>query len=1046
MLLARRLEIWSDRQSAGGSRLAVIPDDLGAAEERSVTGEETLTLALPFQSDAAASLLERRVLRVDYADGVFDEWRITGCPERRTPAGELLIDVTAAPMLQDLGEECTVGRTEADGSVVYDFEALSLTPTQIVNTFILPALTAEGITDIALGTIDYALPVDVVFSWDTPLSALRKLAQVTGMELRLRRNGTTNYLIDLVAQIGSGANVPDVRFGKNLPWLTRTRTTEEAATRVQPRGAQDEFLYTTMAGARWKVTAIAGAGPFDVTLADPAGGDPPIGFDDQLNGLYLRRADGSLVVVADSTLSTQKIQIATLGAISVNDLVEFRKDSAGAALTFLENPAAKATYGRLLRILDRPDLPGTINLIANPAMRDYAGASAAPDGYTKLGNPTLTRTSAATRWRTGFFSCRIQGTADGDGFETPYSTLAPTSSLPYFSGYVAFWLEAGRVRVELIAAKATATITSITRSGQIATVTTPAPHGLTVGMLVEHTGITQAEYNGIFAVASVVSSTVYTVVVVGSPATPATGSPLFAQVWRLPNGTEGIAYSDKTKTWIELGPAGIDLNALAATRAKLRIVQDGSTAVDGYPDAFQLTQTAGQLEFLEGAGPTKLWQAANDYLQLHPPPTLRYACSWLDLYQLDPSTWAYEDLTLGGTVNVRDEALNITATIRVLGYRRSLRIPDLVELVLSNRAEDFTDQQLKPRLPRRKLVEAAVNVNLKASAAVIPVAASPGAVEVRLAANFPNATLYYWIGDEGAEPPPRTTVTAGAPTSTAWGTYAGVFQMDRDQSVDQILHAYARRGGERSDVERTPIDRNTTPSATMTLSEPVAGQLHIATSHDDDTVWLACYLADNGGGSGWPTTNTAIDGPLDPTKLVARVHVLADGGGVDKNGTAIAGGVIPDQAVAAAHVAKVILVPMDRDGNAGARVTATRTMAGAITPSLLTWSAVRSNNGTACDGTNGARYTFTWTVNAGVTDGSHDVEVVAEAAGDESTTLEVSPASVGSTTVRIPFYVTTGKSDPTIAISLSIRLKDSGGTILQEESCGGDSLKSVCAL
>lgn len=70
-----------------------------------------------------------------------------------------------------------------------------------------------------------------------------------------------------------------------------------------------------------------------------------------------------------------------------------------------------------------------------------------------------------------------------------------------------------------------AAVSSITRSSQTATVTTASDHGLTTGDYVTITGATQAEYN-ITATVVVTSSTIFTYTVAGSPATPATGTPV----------------------------------------------------------------------------------------------------------------------------------------------------------------------------------------------------------------------------------------------------------------------------------------------------------------------------------------------------------------------------------------------------------------------------------------------------------------------------------------------------------------------------------------
>lgn len=66
-------------------------------------------------------------------------------------------------------------------------------------------------------------------------------------------------------------------------------------------------------------------------------------------------------------------------------------------------------------------------------------------------------------------------------------------------------------------------ITSISRSGTTATVTTTTPHGMFNGFKVRIAGATQTEYNGDFTV-TVSGPSVFSYTVSGSPATPATGT------------------------------------------------------------------------------------------------------------------------------------------------------------------------------------------------------------------------------------------------------------------------------------------------------------------------------------------------------------------------------------------------------------------------------------------------------------------------------------------------------------------------------------------
>lgn len=69
-------------------------------------------------------------------------------------------------------------------------------------------------------------------------------------------------------------------------------------------------------------------------------------------------------------------------------------------------------------------------------------------------------------------------------------------------------------------------VSSITRSSQTATVTTGSAHGLVTNAEITMSGATQTEYN-ITATITVTGSTTFTYTVSGSPATPATGSPVY---------------------------------------------------------------------------------------------------------------------------------------------------------------------------------------------------------------------------------------------------------------------------------------------------------------------------------------------------------------------------------------------------------------------------------------------------------------------------------------------------------------------------------------
>lgn len=86
----------------------------------------------------------------------------------------------------------------------------------------------------------------------------------------------------------------------------------------------------------------------------------------------------------------------------------------------------------------------------------------------------------------------------------------------------------------------TYTVTSITRSGSTATVTTSAANPLQTGDTVIIAGADQTEYNGTFTI-TVLTDTTFTYAVSGTPATPATGS---ITLQGGPTTVPGIVYLD----------------------------------------------------------------------------------------------------------------------------------------------------------------------------------------------------------------------------------------------------------------------------------------------------------------------------------------------------------------------------------------------------------------------------------------------------------------------------------------------------------------------
>lgn len=702
-----RFEIWSNLQCLSGTRLGVIPDWMEATEARSLTGEERIDVTLPRNSSAWPNLREQRVLRSVFTDGSFDEWRITKLLEERRPDGGITSSIGAVSPLIDLA---TVAPTlNAIGSLILaDFEIVGQTITQHFNTYISGTLTSALGGAFTLGTVDDNSPLNSVqYSWTTPLQACLQMANAKGLELRLRRNGTAGYFVDFLTSVGASAPKLYVRLGSNLQGVRRTRLATDQATVVFPRGQATDGIYATMAEALWKVATTPTGTTF--TVQDIAGGAGPIAFDSQLTNqaLYVRKfPSGSGIAITADVASTQLITTGSAHGLAPGDYIQFWQASTRFDLLFLRSPQDYLTYGWRAKILDLQDIPGTVNYVVNPAMRVYTtGANAPPDNWEII--PGCGLAAANVDKDTGVFrfggasaKCVLAG--DGQGIGTIWTAIAPTDEFAFVSGQIGFRniTDGAKVRLEMLLGITTVAISGTpTRatSGGITTVsvTTSAAHNLALGNLVEMrsiTGATTADgYNGVRVVSRIVSSTQFEYQLTADPGVVSVSSATIRRVWKF--ATPG---SPTSQQFIDLNYAGVNAKTLGATVACVRVMQDGTTGCTVYADSGQVTPTAVAQSFIEGSGGAQLWQAGNRKLLVDAPPAVEYGVDMLDRGRLDSSRWPYEDVILGQQVQIDDPEWGLSASTRVVGYTRDLRLDAKTALTLSTQNKDITDLLARP--------------------------------------------------------------------------------------------------------------------------------------------------------------------------------------------------------------------------------------------------------------------------------------------------------------------------------------------------------------
>lgn len=640
--------IWSALACDSGSRLTGAMPLTSCTERLTFEGllaAGSLSVAVPSSWAAAAEILPGRIIRLDYADGDWDEYRIEEVVTN-TPAK--LISLSAKSIIYDLAladsfptENTSTGTSMPKDT---DYSVSKRDSLSAVVTWALgyaPAYFASG-TITPSGTV-----VDVSADSSAPLALLLSATEgaksATGdtYYLSARRNGSTSYYVD-VTDLNASAATPDLRTGKNLLSVKRTYG-RDVATRVYPTMA-DNFVLG--AGTHvFLVTAVSANTYIDVE--DPNGrGYPPIAADDAVNGLYWYgnwdSTYGRIEAITDSAV------VGTAARLSMSDTSGFSVGSYGRFVASTNTTLTNASW------VGYQDNPATEAAFAGRRMLKLATKERGVDNYFRNGDFAEWSGGAPTVYTIGDTA---GGTTGGDIAEDTTTYLSGGRSLEILQSgaftyvrqeaYVALWGSADR--------------------------SSSWRYRLRFYLKGLNGNANNKDTNFGVRVLPVGTSNTF-------PASFTNlGSVYAGETWWTWESDPITITAGKAnvKVGMEVRGGGFSNTSVGSVLVdSMEVLCYSAAAGSSYPASSVFTFNT-----------TGAWLRGVNYLRT---PPITYEVSLLDLSRVDDGTWPYDSLVLGGPVNITDVDLNLSIGARVTSVDRDHLQPLSTKVTLSTRRDTLT--------------------------------------------------------------------------------------------------------------------------------------------------------------------------------------------------------------------------------------------------------------------------------------------------------------------------------------------------------------------
>lgn len=418
-LRAPTLTLLDDFTSAGGQRKGGLGAPISGSARYRITGETTATLVVGAKRWNTIGGTLGDVVRIDWPEGVIDEWRVQRLTEvRETPVAPVpAVSLDLVPMWADLAERGPV--LPLVGGAVTTRVAGALNLSTWLAQRVLAHESAQRL-GLVLGTVGSDPVVDTEFDAAAPLEIAQQTTQQAGTELVFTRVDDTQWRLD--APTARGANLPPlvVKPGVNALSQQAAYDRTQLNTVLLPFGDQDPSTgdRATMAEVRYVVTGLPGGNW--VQLQDADTGESPILVDRQWEGAALQLVDLSTRTITTSRVSDGAVQVANVVGLSVGTVVGLATADGG-PLVEVYDAASLTAHGRRVRPLTLTGR-GEANRIRNgrfkAALDGWTAANATtPPAFAEIARSELglTRTFRAQGARAANTAASTPFTVDGLG-------------------------------------------------------------------------------------------------------------------------------------------------------------------------------------------------------------------------------------------------------------------------------------------------------------------------------------------------------------------------------------------------------------------------------------------------------------------------------------------------------------------------------------------------------------------------------------------------------------------------------------------------------